>query len=151
MIFRRRQEPGAAPAAGEYPAEYPADYPAEYPATEPVAESAEPVAELARLREERTALIALCLYARDRVGSTAVADRIDARLAEIGVATVRPDGETFDPARHEASASLPTDDPALHNTVAETELPGYSDRGEAVRPPVVSVYQQQQQDRREPQ
>ncbi|HEX3816581.1 MAG TPA: nucleotide exchange factor GrpE [Mycobacteriales bacterium] len=167
--------PGQLPA--ELPAEYPAEYPAGPPAAEPLAESfaaapvfpepsetfepatappesesvpADLVAEVSRLREERTALIALCLYARDRVGSTAAADRIDARLAEIGVATVRPDGEAFDPARHEASASLPTDDPALHNTVAETELPGYSDRGEAVRPPVVSVYQQQQ-DRREQQ
>jgi len=100
--------------------------------------------ELVRLRAERTALIALCLYARDRVSSKAAADRIDTGLAEIGITTVRPDGEAFDPAQHEAAASLPTDDPQLHNTVAETELPGYADHGEAVRPPVVSVYQRNQ-------
>jgi hypothetical protein len=108
-----------------------------------VPEQESPADELARLRAERAALIALCLYARDRASSQAAADRIDAGLAEIGVATVRPDGEAFNPARHEAAASLPTDDPALHNTVAETEVPGYSDHGESVRPPVVSVYQQQ--------
>jgi len=101
-------------------------------------------AELTRLRAERAALIALCLYARDRVSSKAAADRIDTGLAEIGITTVRPDGEAFDPALHEAAASLPTDDPHLHNTVAETELPGYSDHGEAVRPPIVSVYQRNQ-------
>lgn len=101
----------------------------------------DPVAELTRLREERTKLIALCLYARDRL-SGASADRIDTGLAEIGITTLRPDGEAFDPAVHEAAASMPTDDPALHNTVAETEVPGYADRGEEVRPPIVSVYQQ---------
>lgn len=150
MIFRRKQEPDVPdqPVATR-PVESFAAAPVSLPQPQEPAQfqESELVAELARLRDERTALIALCLYARDRVGSEAAADRIDARLAEIGVATVRPDGEAFDPARHEASASLPTDDPALHNTVAETELPGYSDRGEAVRPPVVSVYQQQ--DRKE--
>jgi hypothetical protein len=104
-------------------------------------EELDPTAELARLREERTSLIALCLYARDRL-TGAAADRIDTGLAEIGITAVRPDGETFDPAVHEAAAALPTDNPALHNTVAETEVPGYADRGEEVRPPIVSVYQQ---------
>jgi hypothetical protein len=101
----------------------------------------DPATELVRLRQERSELIALCLYARDRL-SGAAADRIDVGLAEIGITTVRPDGETFDPAVHEAAASMPTDDPALHNTVAETEVPGYADRGAEVRPPIVSVYQQ---------
>jgi hypothetical protein len=146
MIFRRKQgeppvlPPGAGidPTAGLIPAE---------PLPEP---ALDPAGELARLREERTALISLCLYARDRVSSQAAADRIDARLAEIGITTIRPDGEAFDPAQHEAAASAPTDDPALHNTVAETELPGYSDRGEAIRPPVVTVYQQTAKDQTGP-
>jgi hypothetical protein len=88
---------------------------------------------------DRRALIELCLYARDRV-SSAAADRIDAGLAELGVQTVRPDGETFDPARHEAASAVPTTDPARHDTVAETELPGYTDRGTVIRVPVVAVY-----------
>lgn len=96
--------------------------------------------EIARLARERAALIALCLYARDRLGSEAAADRVDAGLAEVGVLAVRPDGEPFDPARHEAATSVPTDDPELHGMIADTELPGYVDHGTVVRPPVVAVY-----------
>lgn len=89
---------------------------------------------------DRRALIELCLYARDRVSSAAAAERIDAGLAELGVQSVRPDGEPFDPARHEAASTVPTSDPDRHDTVAETEMPGYSDRGEVIRVPVVAVY-----------
>ncbi|HEX5495518.1 MAG TPA: nucleotide exchange factor GrpE [Mycobacteriales bacterium] len=96
--------------------------------------------ELTRLRDERAALIDLCLYARDRVNSPAAADRIDAALVDLGVTALRPDGEPFDPARHEASAGVPTANATLHGTVAETEVPGYADRGRMVRPPVVAVY-----------
>jgi hypothetical protein len=98
------------------------------------------LAELARLQQERTALIELCLYARDRVASPAAAERVDAGLVALGITPLRPDGQRFDPARHEAAATVPTQDPALHGTVAETEVPGYADRGAVVRPPVVSVY-----------
>jgi molecular chaperone GrpE len=98
------------------------------------------LAELARLQQERTRLIDLCLYARDRVSSAAAAERVDAGLVELGVTPLRPDGQPFDPAQHEAAATVPTEDPALHGTVAETEVPGYADRGALVRPPVVSVY-----------
>lgn len=97
--------------------------------------------EIARLTRERAALIKLCLYARDRLASEAAAERIDAGLAEVGVVAVRPDGEPFDPARHEAAASVPTDDPELHGTIADTESPGYVDDGALVRPAVVAVYQ----------
>ena len=98
------------------------------------------LAELARLQQERTALIELCLYARDRVGSPAAAERVDAGLAALGITPLRPDGLPFDPSLHEAAATVPTEDPMLHGTVAETEVPGYADRGALVRPPVVSVY-----------
>jgi hypothetical protein len=98
---------------------------------------------LGRLVDERVKLIEICLYARDRVNSPAAAERIDASLADLGITPVRPDGELFDPARHEASASVPTADPALHGMVAETELAGYADRGLLVRPPVVSVYRRE--------
>lgn len=95
---------------------------------------------LNRLVEERAKLIEICLYARDRVNSPAAAERIDAGLAELGVTMLRPDGEVFDPALHEAAATVPTADPALHGLVAETELAGYADRGVLVRAPMVSVY-----------
>jgi molecular chaperone GrpE len=100
--------------------------------------------ELARLQEERAALVELCLYARDRVNSPAAAERIDARLVELGITPLRPDGQPFDPAEHEAATGVPTDDPALHGRVAETEVPGYADHGRVVRPPVVSVYRREQ-------
>jgi molecular chaperone GrpE len=98
---------------------------------------------LAKLAEERAKLIEICLYARDRVNSPAAAERVDSGLADLGVTMVRPDGELFDPALHEASATVPTVDPALHGLVAETELAGYADRGVLVRPAVVSVYRRE--------
>jgi len=101
---------------------------------------------LDRLVADRARLIEICLYARDRVNSRAAAERIDAGLGELGVTPVRADGEPFDPGRHEASASVLTDDPALHGLVAETELPGYADRGVLVRPPVVTVYRRNERD-----
>lgn len=97
--------------------------------------------ELERLQHERVALLDLCLYARDRVSSAAAAERIDAGLAELGITPLRPDGLPFDPAHHEAAATVPTPDPALHGRVAETEMVGYADNGVLVRPAVVSVYQ----------
>ena len=89
---------------------------------------------------ERKALIKMCLYALDRARSAGVAERLEAGLAEIGVRAVRPDGEPFDPAHHEAGGTQPTDDPALDGLVAETEMAGFSDRGQPLRAPVVIVY-----------
>ena len=130
-MFRRKQE--AVPAAAQVLDDGSGGWVA-YAEVEPH------LAELARLQQERTALIELCLYARDRVASAAAAERVDAGLAGLGITPLRPDGERFDPARHEAAATVPTEDPARHGTVAETEVPGYADRGALVRPPVVSVY-----------
>lgn len=110
----------------------------------PYADVAPHLQELARLQAERGALIEWCLYARDRVNSPAAAERIDAGLEALGITPLRPDGQPFDPALHEAAASVPTADPTLHGTVAETEVPGYADRGRVVRPPVVAVYRQEQ-------
>jgi molecular chaperone GrpE len=121
-VFRRKREPDAETGWVAY------------------AEVAPHLAELEALRQERASLIELCLYARDRVSSPAAAERIDAGLVELGVTPLRPDGQPFDPARHEAAATVPTEDPELHGTVAETEVPGYADRGALVRPPVVSVF-----------
>lgn len=89
---------------------------------------------------ERRALVRLCLYALDRARSSGVAERIEAALAEVGVVAVRPEGQRFDPALHEAGGTVPTDDPALAGLVAETEVVGFLDRGRPLRAPVVTVY-----------
>jgi hypothetical protein len=89
---------------------------------------------------ERAALIELCLYALDRARSPGVTARLESGLAEIGVATVRPDGDRFDPASHEAGGVVVTEDAELVGLVAETELAGFVDRGAVLRVPVVTVY-----------
>jgi len=94
----------------------------------------------AELNAERRALISLCLYALDRARSAGVTERLEAGLAEVGVQAVRPDGERFDPSVHEAGGAEPTDDPALVGRIAETEVPGFTDRGQSLRAPIVIVY-----------
>lgn len=89
---------------------------------------------------ERRAAVRLCLYALDRARSAGVVERLVAGLAEIGVVAIRPDGAPFDPSRHEAGGTVPTDDPALDGLVAETEVIGFADRGDVVRVPIVTVY-----------
>ncbi|MFT7835221.1 nucleotide exchange factor GrpE [Saccharothrix sp. BKS2] len=89
---------------------------------------------------ERRALVQLCLYALDRARSSGIVERIEEGLAGIGVTALRPDGERFDPARHEAGGTLPTDDASLAGVVAETEVVGFVDRGRTLRAPVVTVY-----------
>lgn len=96
---------------------------------------------LEHARTERARLIELCVYALDRARSTGVTERLTEGMREIGVAALRPDGERFNPARHEAGGTLPTDDPALDGTIAETEVPGFADRDQVLRAPVVTVYQ----------
>ena len=89
---------------------------------------------------ERKSLVALCLYALDRARSTGVAERIEEGLAAVGVMALRPDGQRFDPAYHEAGGTVATEDDALDGVVAETEVIGFSDRGEVLRAPIVTVY-----------
>lgn len=89
---------------------------------------------------DRQALIQLCLYAMDRARSDGVAERLEKGLAAIGVHALRPDGARFDPARHEAGGAVRTDDPGLEGTVAETEVPGFTDHERLLRAPVVTVY-----------
>nr|WP_229786756.1 MULTISPECIES: nucleotide exchange factor GrpE [Actinokineospora] len=93
-----------------------------------------------RLAAERKAMVALCLYAHDRARSSGVAERLEEGLAGVGVEALRPDGQRFDPAVHEAGGTADTDDPALDGVVAETEVVGFSDRGHVLRPPIVTVY-----------
>nr|WP_235874912.1 nucleotide exchange factor GrpE [Saccharopolyspora aridisoli] len=90
---------------------------------------------------DRAALIQLCVYAVDRARSAGVAERLTDGLTSIGVAPLRPDGQRFDPASHEAGGTVPTDDPALDGVIAETELLGFADHDRVLRAPVVTVYQ----------
>ena len=97
-------------------------------------------AEIDRLRAERAELIRLCLYALDRARSGGVVERLEEGLAGVGVTAVRPDGEKFDPAVHEAGGTVPTTDPDLDGTIAETELVGFRDGDKVLRAPIVTVY-----------
>ncbi|GAA4865925.1 nucleotide exchange factor GrpE [Saccharopolyspora cebuensis] len=96
---------------------------------------------LDRALTERATLIELCVYAMDRARSAGVVERLAEGLGRIGVTALRPDGQRFDPAHHEAGGTAPTDDPALIGTIAETEVLGFADRERVLRPPVVTVYQ----------
>ncbi|TVT11950.1 nucleotide exchange factor GrpE [Amycolatopsis bartoniae] len=95
---------------------------------------------LERALADRQALIQLCLYALDRARSGGVVERIEQGLAGIGVTAVRPDGQRFDPSRHEAGGAVATDDPALDGVVAETEVVGFADHDQLLRAPIVTVY-----------
>ncbi|WP_371827669.1 nucleotide exchange factor GrpE [Amycolatopsis sp. WQ 127309] len=95
---------------------------------------------LERALADREALIQMCLYALDRARSGGVVERLEEGLAAIGVQALRPDGERFDPARHEAGGALPTEDPALDGVVAETEVTGFADHDRLLRAPIVIVY-----------
>jgi len=104
-----------------------------------VPQSADAVA-LDQALTERKALVQLCLYALDRARSAGVVERLEEGLAGVGVDAVRPDGVRFDPTYHEAGGTVATADSALDGVVAETEVVGFSDRGEVLRAPIVTVY-----------
>ena len=96
--------------------------------------------DLERALADRQALIQMCLYALDRARSGGVVERLEEGLAAIGVQALRPDGQRFDPARHEAGGAIPTEDPALEGLVAETEVTGFADHDRLLRAPIVTVY-----------
>lgn len=108
-----------------------------FPAIDPF----DPYGLLDQALTERKALVELCLYALDRARSTGVAERLEQGLAAAGVRSVRPDGQRFDPAVHEAGGVVATTDASLDGVVAETEVVGFTDHGRLLRPPVVIVYQ----------
>jgi molecular chaperone GrpE len=108
------------------------------PAVETV--TAPELGDLEKALADRRALIHLCLYALDRARSAGVVERLEHGLAAIGVRALRPDGERFDPALHEAGGAMPTDDPARDGTVAETEVVGFAEGGHLLRAPIVIVY-----------
>jgi molecular chaperone GrpE len=109
------------------------------PDVEPLPTASE-LGELDQALADRRALIHLCLYALDRARSSGVVERLEHGLAEIGVRALRPDGDRFDPALHEAGGAMPTDDPARDGTVAETEVVGFADQDRLLRAPIVIVY-----------
>jgi molecular chaperone GrpE len=100
----------------------------------------DPYGLLAQTLADRRTLVQLCLYALDRARSTGVAERIERGLAGVGVLPVRPDGQPFDPALHEAAGAVPTEDDGLAGLIAETEVVGFTDHGRVLRAPVVTVY-----------
>ena len=100
----------------------------------------ETTVDLERALADRHALIQMCLYALDRARSGGVVERLEEGLAAIGVQALRPDGQRFDPARHEAGGAIPTEDPALEGIVAETEVTGFADHDRLLRAPIVTVY-----------
>lgn len=90
---------------------------------------------------ERSQLVERVIDACDYIRSDAVRQSLVRALGEIGVEEVVADeGERFDPHRHKAWERVATTDPALDETVAGTERPGFSDRGRVVRFPEVRVY-----------
>jgi hypothetical protein len=89
---------------------------------------------------DRKQLVDTLIYVRDRATSTALTDRIARDLQAIGVTEIRPNGEKFDPSRHEAGGSTDTADPQQDGRIAAVETPGYLDRGRVLRLPVVTVY-----------
>ncbi|MFJ8910759.1 nucleotide exchange factor GrpE [Amycolatopsis sp. NPDC102389] len=97
-------------------------------------------ADLEQALADRQALIQMCLYALDRARSGGVVERLEHGLAGIGVRALRPDGERFDPAVHEAGGAVATEDPALEGLVAETEVVGFADHDRVLRAPIVIVY-----------
>ena len=90
--------------------------------------------------DDRRVLLDLLIYAWDRARSPGVWERLSAGLATLDIEVLRPDGEPFDATRHEAGGVESTDDESLWDTVAETEVVGFADRGEVVREPIVVVY-----------
>lgn len=96
--------------------------------------------QLDQVLAERKSLVQLCLYALDRARSAGVAERLEEGLAGVGVDAIRPDGVRFDPAFHEAGGTVSTADEMLDGVVAETEVVGFSDRGDVLRVPIVTVY-----------
>lgn len=90
---------------------------------------------------DRQALVAACIEASDAVATKALRAQLLAALAAAGVTPVEvPANSPFDPTQHKAADTIPTDSENLAGLVAETERPGFIDRGERIRWPEVVVY-----------
>jgi hypothetical protein len=96
--------------------------------------------DLQRLRSDRSALVSALVELSDLVDSAALREKASRALVEAGVTSMEATGERFNPSRHRAVSRIPAPDGSRHAQVAETERPGYSDRGRVIRPPEVLVY-----------
>ncbi|THV26200.1 nucleotide exchange factor GrpE [Glycomyces paridis] len=108
----------------------------------PVQQLGEP-ARAAQAIADRTVLVETCIWMRDRATSPALAQHLDGTFARVGVSLVDATGQRFDPAVHEAGATVAASSPAEDGIIARTETPGYSDRGRLLRHPIVTVYRGQ--------
>ena len=70
---------------------------------------------------------------RDLLSSQSLSDRLGAALAHVGIQTVDPTGQAFDPAAHHAVDVAPTTNPSAVGLVADTERVGYLRRGVVLR------------------
>lgn len=140
LAYARRsaQEPPPAPPESEAGPWADIDYEnlARGSAEEPAAQS--PAARPAR--DEELIGISIDIAHRLRDANPALWERLNERLAKVGVEVVVPDGEPFDPEAYDAVDRQPTDDPARHLTVASTLFAGYRDHGRWVCRPEVVVY-----------
>jgi hypothetical protein len=94
-----------------------------------------------RASDDRDALVQQYIDLRDQVGSAALQEQMAEALARVGVTVVEPaPGDAFDRDRHQAVDAVPTDDPALHRTIASIERPGYLDGDRLIRPAQVVVH-----------
>ncbi len=76
-----------------------------------------------------------------REGVRATRDQLVAVLAREGLAQIHSDGESFDPAVHEAVMSMPSDEHE-EDTVVQTLEPGYMLNDRTIRPAKVIVSKQ---------
>lgn len=71
-------------------------------------------------------------------GILMIGDRLRAMLTQQSVQRIEPQGERFDPHRHEAVARIPTAD-VPEDTITNVLLPGYILNGRVLRPAQVQV------------
>lgn len=100
---------------------------------------AAPSREEALIQNQRTGLAAALINLRDQMPSDALAEEAQRALAAAGITEVRPDGETFDPARHRAASQVDTNDALAHDRIVATERVGYVDGSRPIRLPEVVV------------
>jgi len=72
-------------------------------------------------------------------GVALVRDLLEQRLAAFGVARIEARGARFDPARHEAQAVVPVEDPDLDGSVVDVFREGYAIGPDVLRPAGVAV------------
>ncbi len=91
---------------------------------------------------DRDLLIDGIIDLRDRLDDHPLTQRIAEVLESVGVKTLDPVGEVFDPAKHTAQApNETTSQSELDGRIAEVMMCGYADDGSVRRVPVVVVYQ----------